>query len=486
MKPVLVTLFSCLLVGTPLFAEKEPAPQFGEMTTLEDFGGPSSGTYHPNEAEKKRIEWWRDAKFGMFMHWGLYSKIAGYWKGRKVGGGEWTLKLQKLPIEEYRAVAKEFNPMKFNADEWVLLAKSAGMKYIVITTKHHDGFSMFGSKVSPYNIVDATPFKRDPIAELKAACDRHGLKLGLYYSHAQDWNEPDAYGNNWSWPGYPRSMDKYLDEKAIPQIRELCEKYHPAILWFDTAGEITPARAEQIAAMARSIVPDILINSRIQLGKPRGLPVTDFDGSGDNEAFPQYHKVPWELCGTLNKSWAYKEWDKEFRPVSELLTHLIDAVSKNGNYLLNVGPTGEGVITEDYASRLRAMGEWLKVNGEAIYGCGGTPWGTEFGDYGMVEETKMVENVPKKITKRKFIPSPVVWRATTKPGKVFIHVFQWPQDGKLVLPALKQKITKAYLLAEPSAQILVDQKADKIILTLPAKAPDPIASVICLNAESLR
>jgi len=461
--------FALPAVAQPPEANPAAAPAFGEMTKLEDFGGPSSGTYHPSEAEKKRIAWWRDAKFGLFMHWGLYSKMAGYWKGQKVSGGEWAVKLQKLPIEEYRALAKEFNPVKFNADEWVLLAKEAGMKYIVITSKHHDGFAMFRSKVSPYNIVDATPFKRDPMKELKEACDRHGLKFGLYYSHAQDWNEPDGYGNNWSWPGYPRNMDKYLDEKSIPQIRELCEQYHPAILWFDTAGDITPARAEQIAAMARELVPGILINSRIQLGKPRGLPVTDFDGSGDNEAFHQYHKVPWELCGTLNKSWAYKEWDKAFRPVSELLTHLIDAVSKNGNYLLNVGPTAEGVIIEDYASRLRAMGSWLKINGEAIYGCGGTPWGNEFGDYGMVDG------------KRKFIPAPVVWRATTKPGKVFIHVLQWPQDGKLELPALKRKIRRASLIADPAATVKVGQEPDKITLTLPAKAPDPIASVVCLD-----
>ena len=446
-----------------------PAAQFSEMTTLESFGGPSSGTYTPTPAEAARIAWFREAKFGLFMHWGLYSKMAGYWKGQKVIGGEWALKLQKLPIEEYRELAKEFNPVKFNADEWVLLAKAAGMKYMVITTKHHDGFSMFDSAVTAYDIVDATPFKRDPIAELKAACDRHGLKLGLYYSHAQDWNEPDGYGNNWSWPGHPRSMDKYLDEKAIPQIRELCLKYQPAILWFDTAGDITPARAEQIAAMVRGLVPDILINSRIQLGKPRGLPITDFDGSGDNEPFHQYHKVPWELCGTLNKSWAFKGWDKDFRPVSELLRHLIDAVSKNGNYLLNVGPTAEGVITDDYASRLRAMGDWIKVNGEAIYGAGGTPWGNEFGDFGTVDG------------KRKFIAAPAVWRATTKPGKVFIHVLQWPADGRLVLPALPKRVTSARLLAAPSASVPVEQSASNIVLTLPAQAPDPIASVIRLD-----
>jgi alpha-L-fucosidase len=452
-------------------ASGKAAESFGEMTTLDSFGGPSSGNYNPTPDEAARIAWFRDAKFGLFMHWGLFSKMAGYWKGKKVTGGEWALKLHKLPIEEYRELAKEFNPVKFNADEWVLLAKAAGMKYIVITSKHHDGFSMFDSDVTTYDIVDATPFKRDPMKELKEACDRHGLKFGLYYSHAQDWNEPDGYGNNWSFPGYPRNMDKYLDEKAIPQIRELCLKYKPAILWFDTAGDITPARAEQISAMVRELVPGILINSRIQLGKPRGLPITDFDGSGDNEPFHQYHKVPWELCGTLNKSWAFKEWDKDYRPVSELLRNLIDAVSKNGNYLLNVGPTAEGVITEDYASRLRAMGEWLKVNGEAIYGAGGTPWGNEFGDFGTVEG------------KRKFIAAPAIWRATTKPGKVFIHVLQWPQDGQLELPALKKEIREARLLADPAAAVKVEQTPDKITLTLPAKAPDAIASVVCLEVR---
>ena len=473
-----LTAFASLCFALPAVAqapEAKPAaaPQYGEMTSLETFGGPSSGTYNPNAAEAERIAWFREVKFGMFIHWGLPSQMAGYWKGKKIGGGEWAPRLNKLPIEEYRALAKEFNPVKFNADEWVLLAKAAGMNYIVITSKHHDGFAMFRSKVSPYNIVDATPFKRDPIMELKEACDRHGLKLGLYYSHAQDWNEPDAYGNKWSWPGYPRSMDKYLDEKSIPQIRELCEQYHPAILWFDTPGEITEARADQIIKMARELVPNVLINNRIG-GLPksrRGLPATDYNTSGDNQPYPQYQMVPWELCGTLNKSWGYKEWDKEFRPVSELLTHLIDAVSKNGNYLLNVGPTCEGIITEEYASRLRAMGAWIKVNGEAIYGCGGTPWGTEFGDYGMVDG------------KRKFIPAPVVWRATTKPGKVFIHVLQWPQDGKLVLPALKGKIQNAHLLADPAAAVKVEQGEDKITLTLPANAPDPIATVLCVELK---
>jgi len=474
MKPTKKIIITLLLISQLIYVQQANAQnaQFSEMTTLDQFGGPSSGTYNPTLAEKQRIAWFRDAKFGMFMHWGLYSQMAGYWKGEKVMGGEWAVKLNKLPIEEYRALAKEFNPVKFNADEWVKLIKAAGMKYLVITSKHHDGFAMFRTKASAYNIVDATPFKRDPMQELKEACDRHGIKFGLYYSHASDWNEPDAYGNNWSWPEFKRdstNMNKYLETKSIPQIRELCMQYNPAIIWFDTAGEITEARGTQISKMCRSLVPNILVNSRIILGKPKGLPVTDFDGSGDNEAFHEYHNVPWELCGTMNRSWAFKKWDTNFRPVSELMFNLIDAVSKNGNYLLNVGPTCEGEITEPYAKRLLQMGAWLKTNGEAIYGCGGTAWGTEFGDYGMVNG------------KRKFIAAPANWRCTTKPGKVYIHVLNWPKDGKVELPALKSKIKKASLLANAKAKVKFEQSADKIILTLPTTTPDSIASVVRLS-----
>jgi alpha-L-fucosidase len=264
---------------------------FSEITTLEQFGGPSSGEYNPSKEEQQRISWWRDAKFGMFIHWGLYSQIAGYWKNQKVTGGEWCLKMHKLPIEDYRNLAKYFNPVNFNADEWVSIAKSAGMKYMVITSKHHDGFAMYDSEVSEYNIVDATPFKRDPIKELSDACRRQGLKFGLYYSHSQDWNEPDGYGNNWSWPGYKRDFNKYLDGKSIPQIKEILRKYKPDIIWFDTAGEITEERAYQISEICRHICPNVLINSRIILGKSKGLPLYDYETGGDNEAFQHYHRV---------------------------------------------------------------------------------------------------------------------------------------------------------------------------------------------------
>jgi len=469
MKTTKKILVSLLLISQMTNVQQASAQtaQFSEMTTLEHFGGPSSGTYKPTDAEKQRIAWWRDAKFGMFVHWGLFSQMAGYWKGEKVRGGEWAIKMNKLPIDEYRELTKVFNPGKFNADEWVKLIKAAGMKYIVITSKHHDGFAMFKSKVSPYNIVDATPFKRDPMKELKEACDRHGIRFGLYYSHAQDWNEPDGYGNNWSWPGYKRNMDAYLENKALPQIREICEQYHPDIVWYDTPGDMNIERARKVSGLTRSILPGVLINSRVFTANEAGL--SDYQSGGDNEGFPQYSNIPWELCGTMNNSWAFKKWDTEFKPVSELLYHLIDAVSKNGNYLLNVGPTCEGKITEPYSKRLLQMGEWLKVNGEAIYGCGGTAWGTEFGDYGTING------------KKKFIAAPANWRCTTKPGKVYIHILNWPKDGKVELPALKGKIKKADLLAKAKAKMKFEQSAEKIILTLPKTAPDSLASVVRLS-----
>ncbi len=461
---LLLSFFSILVKGQQAGSKANP---YGEMTTLAQFSGPSTGTYHPSEEERKRIAWFREAKFGMFMHWGLYSIMAGYWKGEKVTGGEWAIKMHKLPIEEYRALAKGFNPTRFDANDWVSLIKAAGMKYMVITAKHHDGFAMFNSKASPYNIVDGTPFKRDPMLELKEACHRQGIKFGLYYSHAQDWNEPDAYGNDWSFGGYKGDMDAYLEKKALPQIKEICEQYRPDILWFDTPGGMTTERAKKVTDLVRSIVPDALINSRIFSSNAPGI--WDYMSSGDNDGFPQYHQVPWELCGTLNKSWAYKRWDTAFRPASELLYHLIDAVSKNGNYLLNVGPTAEGQILDPYAIRLRQIGDWLKVNGEAIYGCSGTAFGTEFGDYATVEG------------KKKFVASPANWRSTTKSGKVYIHVLNWPADGRLVLPPLKGKIKNAFLLSNRNKKITIEQSADGLVCHLPSKAPDALANVICIN-----
>lgn len=448
-------------------AQQAPKVQFSEMTALDQFGSAVAGNYKPTVEEQKRIAWFREAKFGMFIHWGLFSAMAGYWKGEKVTGGEWAIKMHKLPIEEYRQLATSFNPIKFNADKWVSMIKAAGMKYIVITAKHHDGFAMFQTAASNYNIVDATPFKRDPMKELKAACVKHGIKFGIYYSHAQDWNEPDAYGNDWSFNGYKGNMDKYLEQKAYPQIREISEQYHPDIIWYDTPGDMNRDRAKKVVEATRIYTPDALINSRIFNTNEPGF--WDYKSSGDNDGFVQYEHVPWELCGTMNRSWAFKKWDTAFKPVKELLFHLIDAVSKNGNYLLNVGPTAEGSIIEPSIIRLKAMGEWLKTNGEAIYGSTGTAFGNEFGAYEMVNG------------KKTFVAAPAIWRCTTKPGKIFIHVLEWPADGQLHLPAVKGKIKKAWFLSDKRVRIDITQTADGVICSLPSKAFDQLASVICLE-----
>jgi alpha-L-fucosidase len=286
---LLMVAMPIIMFGQQLPKQNQSLSEFGEMTTLVHFGGVSMGTYKPTQAEKERIAWFRNDKFGMFIHWGLYSLMEGYWKGQKVPGGEWALKMNKLPIEEYRQLAKQFNPTKFHANEWVSLAKAAGMKYIVITAKHHDGFAMFRSAVSSYNVVEATPFKRDPMEELKSACERQGLKFGIYYSQAQDWNEPDAYGNNWSFNGYRGDMDAYLDQKALPQIREICQQYHPAIMWFDTPGGMTVERAQKVSGLVRSFLPNVLINNRIFTGNEPGL--WDYKNGGDNESFPQYSNI---------------------------------------------------------------------------------------------------------------------------------------------------------------------------------------------------
>ncbi len=230
-------------------------------------------------AREKRLQWWRDARFGMFIHWGLYAVPAGEWKGKQIPGiGEWIMNRARIPVDEYEQLATQFNPVNFNAEEWVRVAKDAGMKYITITAKHHDGFAMFGSKASRYNIVDATPFHRDPLKELAAACQKAGIKLCFYYSQTQDWHEPDADGNTWDFPDESKKdFAKYLKEKAIPQVRELLTNYGPiGMIWFDTPRKITKEQSEELAALVHQLQPQCLVNGRV------GHNAGDYDSAGDN------------------------------------------------------------------------------------------------------------------------------------------------------------------------------------------------------------
>jgi len=318
-----------------------------------------------------RMKWWREAKFGMFIHWGVYSVPAGTYHGKQIGGiGEWIMNRGKIPVAEYAGYTKQFNPVKFNADQWAAIAKAAGMKYIVITSKHHDGFAMFHSKTSRYNIYDATPFKRDPLAELAEACRKQHIKLGFYYSQSQDWHHPGgaAAGGHWD-KAQDGDMTEYIKKIAVPQIKEILSNYGPvAVLWFDTPMNMTKERAELILPLLK-LQPNIIWNNRLGGGY-----------KGDSET-PEQHIPPagfkdrdWETCMTMNGTWGYKSYDNNWKSTETLLRNLIDIASKGGNYLLNVGPTSEGLIPEPSVVRLKEVGNWMHANGEAIYGTTASPF----------------------------------------------------------------------------------------------------------------
>lgn len=417
--------------------------------------------YIPSHEE--RISWWKHAKFGMFIHWGLYSVPAGEWKGDSIGGyGEWVMWRKKIPVKVYEQLTRQFNPVKFDAEEWVKLAKDAGMKYMVITSKHHDGFAMYHSKVSPYNVVDATPFKRDPIKELAEACRKEGIKFGCYYSIDRDWHHPDAFcanqgeGNTWDYPDdSKKDFNKYLREKALPQVREILTQYgRLGIIWFDGVGTKTAEQNEEIIAMVRELQPYCLINSR--LGDWKSFKWGDYRSMDDNKVADELLPYGWENPGTINKTYGYSKNDQKWKSTKTLIRMLVDIASKGGNYLLNVGPTGEGVIPQPSVERLRAMGKWLEKNGESIYGTSGSPLGK------------------------------LPWgRCTAKPGKLYLHVFNWPADGKLEVPGLKDKVKKAYLLIDKKRAKLpvACEDEDKIIVSLPPKAPDEIDTVVVLKIK---
>jgi alpha-L-fucosidase len=419
--------------------------------------------------QDQKMQWFREAKFGLFIHWGLYSIPAGEWKGQKIPGiGEWIMNRAKIPLTEYEQLAKRFDPVKFNAEEWVQMAQDAGMKYIVITSKHHDGFAMYHSEVSKYNIYDATPFRRDPIKELAEAAARHHIKFGFYYSQAQDWHEPNGAGNTWDFgPDDKKDFDQYLRGKAEPQLKELLTKYGPVCLvWFDTPRMMNVGdRGQRFIDIVHNAQPATLIDGR--LGKEG-----DYVSMGDNRIPDSVVKGDWEVPATLNKTWGFKKDDTDWKSPEDLTFKLVDIASKGGNYLLNVGPTSEGVIPQASQDNLREVGGWLKVNGDAIYGAGPTPFGDELGT--------VIPGVLDKQCKPTYKPV-TDWRCTTKPGKLYIIFFKWPQ-GAFELDKVTGKVSMAYLLADASHKALkVTQKGEHLSVALPTVAPGKIASVMVLE-----
>jgi len=425
------------------------------------------------EQRDARMGWWREAKFGMFIHWGVYSVPAGFYHDKPVTGiGEWIMNRGKIPCAEYQAFAKQFNPVKFDAEKWVQIAKDAGMKYMVITSKHHDGFAMFDSKVNDWNIVKATPWAHDPLKDLAAAARKAGIKLGFYYSQAQDWNNGgSAMGGKWD-DAQKHNMDDYIDKVAVPQVREILTNYGPdtpAVVWWDTPTDMNAERAAKIDKAVKELRPDLVTNNRLG-GKVPG------DTETPEQFIPAkgYPGRDWETCMTMNDTWGFKKDDNNWKSTEMLLRNLIDIASKGGNYLLNVGPTSEGEIPQPSIERLAEVGKWMRVNGEAIYGAGPTPFGAEAGAFDPVQKGKK--------GKPAFNPT-WVWRCTAKPGKLFVHIFQWPA-GSFEVPGLKSKVTKAFLLADPEHKALVVKQGEAgVTVTLPDKAPDAIASVLCLEIE---
>ncbi len=335
--------------------------------------------------------WFTNARFGMFVHWGLYSLPAGVWEGKKIKHdyAEWLQASERVPRNVYRKLAAEFNPETFDADAWIAAAKQAGMKYFVITSKHHDGFALWPSKASAFNVVDATPFKRDILKELAEACRKYDIKLGLYYSHWLDWEGVggDVCSAHMLNDEYRRPADEefghYWNAKCLPQIQELIEGYAPALFWFDTwsaesLNYVSREREDELISLVKRLSPDCLINSRIQFMTPSDR--VDFISTMDN-CFPEEgFDKPWETSGTLNNSWAYHQLDFDWKPTEDLLKYLISNASLGGNYQLNVGPIGSGEFQAAAHKRLTEIGAWLAVNGEAIYGtekspCGIPPWG---------------------------------------------------------------------------------------------------------------
>jgi len=411
----------------------------------------------PHSPDDERMAWWREARFGMFIHWGLYAIPGGEWNGQRYDKiSEWIMYNAHIPVAKYEALAPQFNPAKFDARAWAKLAKAAGMQYVVFTTKHHDGFAMFDSQVSDYDIVDATPFGRDVLREIVDAFRAEGLKIGFYYSQAQDWHHPggtywniEEGGSHWDSSLQRVSLAQYMQQKAIPQVRELLTNYGKVdIFWWDTPRGMTEAAAKELQALL-ALQPGIISNNRLYEPWPG-----DF-GTPEQRVPPIGLDYDWETCMTMNTSWGFKHWDENWKSPQQLIRYLVDAASKGGNYLLNVGPTPAGEIPAASIERLQAVGQWMQVNGESIYGSEASPFYKLF--WGRCTQKRRPDGGTD----------------------LFLHVWDWPPNGELRVEGLLSD-GQAHLLAT-SQPLATRRVGQDLLISLPEQAPDPINSVLRLR-----
>ena len=408
----------------------------------------SSGT-QGGASKAERMALFRDGNYGMFIHWGLFSHLGGQWHDQTFYGiGEWIKRQMKISEADYMALAKDFNPSDFDAREIARVAKAAGMKWIIITSKHHEGFAMFKS-AHPFNIVDATPFHRDPMKELAAACREAGLGFGFYYSHNQDWTAPGGSGGPAQNPdGTPATFEKYFREKCYPQVKEICTQYGPLnYIWFDTPGKMPKELVMELAELVRKTQPGALLCSRI------GHDLGDYASKGDMEVPPRNIEGDWETCDTTNDSWSYAWYDQNWKDSREILLRLVQTVGRGGTYLLNIGPDGKGRVPPQVAKYLEKAGQWIKRYPRVVYGAGPSPWGhaLPWGD------------------------------VTTQSNTLQLVVFDWPADGKLWLPGLQSEISSVGLVGcKPVVPLRWKKQGTWTEIQLPTMfaQPDHPASVI--------
>ena len=439
------------VLAAACFAACHLAPASAEQETMDRMWGDTTAVEGIEASGRAAL--FRDGKYGMFVHWGLYSHLGGEWDGETFYGiGEWIMNRMRIPRDEYMAIANEFNPTEFDAEEMVRLAKQAGMRWIIITSKHHDGFAMFGSE-HPFNIVDATPFGRDPMKELAAACREAGLGFGFYYSHNYDWTAPGGHmGPEKNDDGTPATFEGYFNEKCRPQVVELCTNYGElSFIWFDTPGGMPEEKVRALAELVREKQPNALLCSRIG----RGL--GDYVSLGDMEIPLVNREGLWETCDTTNDSWSYSSYDTNWKGPREILHRLVSTVARGGSYLLNVGPDGKGRIPEKAAQYLIEAGEWIQDHPQVIYSASASPWGHA-----------------------------QPWGDVTRSGNTLnVVVFDWPADRRIHLPGIEGAPESAMLITSNGEKrpVAVEEAGGWMVLDASDAADADVTSTMAAVIE---